>query len=190
MPEIEKLEEDVKIEDKKFKESANKEKKKRKLPYKKELELKIEDLNSKNKLLEEQLLRTMADFENFRKRKIREFEEFTKYANEGLIKEMLPVVDDLERSLSASNKNGDCDASYAGIELIYSKFTELLKGQGVEAIESEGKSFDINFHEALMERNDPEKPPESVLEELQKGYMYRNKVIRHSKVVVNQDKKE
>ena len=60
----------------------------------------------------------------------------------------------------------------------------------MEAIESEGKSFDINFHEALMERNDPEKPPESVLEELQKGYMYRNKVIRHSKVVVNQDKKE
>ena len=186
MPEIDKLEVEVKIEDKKIKEAGNKEKKKRKLSYKRELEIKIEELQSKN----DQLLRTMADLDNSYKRKMRDFEGDVKYANEGLIKEILSVIDDLERSLSASDKNGDCDASYAGIEIIYSKFIELLKRQGLEAIESEGKSFDINYHEALMERNDPEKPPETVLEELQKGYMYRNKVIRYAKVVVNQDKKE
>lgn len=133
-----------------------------------------------------QILRLQADFENSRKRFEKDKQDFVKFANEGIIFELLNVLDDLERTISlAESKHQDLPVFLKGVEMILAHLYELLKENGVQPIEAEGKIFDPNFHEALMQVEDNQLPEHTVVEEMQKGYLLNQRVIRTSKVKVS-----
>ena len=124
--------------------------------------------------------RLQADFENFQKIQNKRNQDLLKYANEGIIKEFLDCYEDFGRALKTEN---DEDLRN-GIELIYNKFTDVLKKEGVEEIPAKGEKFDLNKHEALMVQDSPDVENGYVIEELMKGYMYKDKVLKYSKVIV------
>ncbi|MCK9430105.1 MAG: nucleotide exchange factor GrpE [Candidatus Omnitrophica bacterium] len=135
---------------------------------------------------QDKLLRTQADFENMRKRLDREKQDFLKYANEGLILELLNVLDDLERVISlAEEKQEELDAFLKGVEMILAHIYELLKTHGVKPVEAEGKIFDPHYHEALMQVENKDLPENTIVEVLQKGYLMYERVIRTAKVKVS-----
>lgn len=149
----------------------------------------IEALSIENEQLRDQLLRKAAEFENYKRRTEIESGNFIKYAGESVITKMLPVYDDLKRSLDhADSKNSE--SLIKGIELVYEKFSRILKEIGVEKIEAKGKEFDFNFHEALMQKEVEGVPPHTVIEEIEPGYVYKDKVLKHSKVIVSQASSE
>lgn len=134
----------------------------------------------------ERILRLQADFENTRKRLEKEKQDFFKFANEGLILELLNVLDDLERTIElAQSKHQDLPIFLKGVEMILAHLYELLKEYGVKPIEAEGKSFDPHYHEALMQIENKELPEHTIVEELQKGYLLNDKVIRTTKAKVS-----
>lgn len=133
----------------------------------------------------DRLLRQQAEFDNIRKRFERDKQEFQKFAQEDIIVELLGVLDDLERSVEAAEKKQEnFEAFLKGIEMILAHLYDLLKKRGVTAIEAKGKKFDPNQHEALMQTESDEHDDEEVIEELQKGYTFNDKVIRTAKVRV------
>jgi molecular chaperone GrpE len=131
------------------------------------------------------LLRKAAEFENYKKRAENESALIVKFANEELLLELLPIVDDLERSLKLSKEKKDFESFYKGIELIYQKTIKLLADQGVTAMETVGKEFNVDYHDALMQVPKSDVPPHTILEEVEKGYTLNNKILRHAKVVVS-----
>lgn len=134
----------------------------------------------------DKVLRLQADFENTRKRIEREKQDFIKFANEGIILELLNVLDDLERTVSlAEAQKQDPQAFLKGIEMILVHLYEMLKEYGVKPIEAEGKLFDPHYHEALMQAENKDLPEHTVVEELQKGYLLNERVIRTAKVKVS-----
>ena len=134
---------------------------------------------------EEKVLRIQADFENSRKRLEREKQEFIRFANEGLITNLLNVVDDLERTLElAQDKREDFSAFLKGVEMILAHLYDLLKKQGLVPMESKGKIFNPSFHEALLKAETDDFPENTIVEELQKGYLLNDRVIRTAKVKV------
>ncbi len=134
----------------------------------------------------DRLLRIQADFENTRKRLERERQDYVKFANEGIILKLLNVLDDLERAVElAQTQHQDLPAFLKGVEMILAHLYETLKEHGVKPIEAEGKMFDPNFHEALMQAEDKELPEHTIIEELQKGYLLNERVIRTAKVKVS-----
>ena len=136
-------------------------------------------------------IRLYAEFENARKRMERDKFEFVKYANEGLLGEFLNILDDLERSVQAAQaKHEDYQAFLKGIEMVMAHVYEMLKKNGVKAIEAKGKIFDPHFHEVLMQEESEQLEDGKVLEEFQKGYIYNDKVIRTAKVKVAKNIKE
>ncbi|MGE5435989.1 MAG: nucleotide exchange factor GrpE [Syntrophothermus sp.] len=147
---------------------------------------KLEQLEKEVQDYKDKLLRKAAEFENYKRRTQDDQLSLLKYAAESFIVKLLPVVDDFERSLTHI-ESSNIEALRQGIKLIYDKFIKVLEEQGVKRIESTGQHFDVNFHEALMQRLDKSALPMTVLDELEKGYMYKDKVIRHSKVIVNED---
>ena len=172
----EELSEEVKDEDiqEEVKESEKEEKRL------KELELEVTNLKDK-------LLRKAAEFENYKRRTENDQLSLLTYAAESFIHKLLPVIDDFERSLEHINDAQDVEAIKNGLKLIYEKFMKVLDDQGVKKIEATGKLFDVDFHEALMQREDDSVEPHTVLEEIEKGYSYKDKVIRHSKVIVSEE---
>ena len=127
----------------------------------------------------------MADFDNFRKRTIKEKADILKNGAESAMRDLLPVVDDLERALDAINKGGDIDSLKEGVELIYNKFVKYLESQHVKAIDSTGKDFDTDVHEAVTMFPAPDPSMKGkVIDTTIKGYMINDKVLRHAKVVV------
>jgi molecular chaperone GrpE len=133
----------------------------------------------------DKMLRNQADLENTRKRLDREKQEFVKFANEGLIFDLLNVLDDLERTVDlAESSKEDLSAFLKGIEMILAHLYEMLKNHGVKPIEAEGKIFDPNFHEALMQVENKELPEHTIIEVLQKGYLIHGRVLRTAKVKV------
>ncbi|MDD4899245.1 MAG: nucleotide exchange factor GrpE [Candidatus Omnitrophica bacterium] len=134
----------------------------------------------------DRLLRLQADMENTRKRLEKEKQDFLKFANEGIIVELLNILDDLERTVElAQDKHEDLNAFLKGVEMILAHFYDLLKEYGVKPIQAEGKIFDPNFHEALMQEENKEVPEHTILEEMQKGYFLNDRVIRTTKVKVS-----
>jgi len=134
----------------------------------------------------DRLLRTQADFENMRKRLEKEKQDFVKFANEGIILELLNILDDLERTVNlAETHKQDPEAFLKGVEMILAHLYDMLKAYGVKPIEAEDKVFDPHYHEALMQVEDKGKPEHTVVEELQKGYMLNDRVIRTAKVKVS-----
>jgi molecular chaperone GrpE len=131
-------------------------------------------------------MRLQADFDNTRKRFEKDKQEFLKFANEGLILELLTVLDDLERTIElAQTDNKELSVFLKGVEMILAHLYELLKEHGVRPIVAQGKAFDPNFHEALMQVENKELPEHTIVEELQKGYLFNDRVIRTSKVKVS-----
>jgi len=134
----------------------------------------------------DKILRLQADFDNIRKRSEREKQDFVKFANEGLIAELLNILDDLERAVElAESKHQDLPVFLKGIEMILAHLYQMLKEHGVKPIDAQGKIFDPHFHEALMQVEDKNMPEHTVLEEMQKGYLLNDRVLRTSKVKVS-----
>ncbi|MCA2005367.1 MAG: nucleotide exchange factor GrpE [Ignavibacterium sp.] len=152
-----------------------------------ELQKRIEELEKESNEWKEKFLRKAAEFENYKRRTENDQLNLINYAAESFIKKILPIVDDFERSLEHINDSNDYEKLKEGVQLIYNKLVKVLEEQGVKKIDAVGKPFDVEYHEALMQREDPSVPPHTVLDELEKGYMYRDKVIRHSKVVVSSE---
>jgi len=135
---------------------------------------------------QEKLLRVQADFENTRKRLEKDKQEFIKFANEGIILELLNVLDDLERTVSlAEEHKQDVSSFLKGVEMILAHLYEMLKEYGVKPIVAQGKIFDPHLHEALMQVENKDLAEHTITEELQKGYLLNDRVIRTSKVKVS-----
>lgn len=130
----------------------------------------------------------MADFDNYRKRTLKEKQDMLRNGAERAMLELLPVVDDFERAIDAmNNSNGDAEAVKEGVMLIYNKFIKYLEHNNVKAIESTGKDFDTDLHEAITMFPAPSDDLKGkVVDTTLKGYMINDKVLRHAKVVVGQ----
>ena len=164
------------------------------VPVERESSNQTENLEEKIKLLEQDIiqykelaLRKAAEFENYKRRTENDQLNLLKYAAESLIIKLLPTIDDLERSLEHMTEETDVQKIKEGVQLIYNKFVKTLADQGVQKMESIGKPFSVEFHEALMQRADDSVPPHTVIDELETGYMYKDRVIRHAKVIVSED---
>ncbi len=132
----------------------------------------------------DRLLRVSADFENYKKRVAREKAELIRYGNEELIKELLPVIDNLERALDHASGEGEKEGVIEGVEMTITQFTQTLQRLGVTPISTVGERFDPNIHEAVMEQPTGEFDPGCVVSELQKGYLLNERLLRPAKVVV------
>lgn len=134
----------------------------------------------------DRFLRVSAEFENYKKRASREMEEFRKYANESLIRELLPVVDSLERAIDSSANSKAADGSVVeGIDMTLKEILKVLDRFVVKPIDALGKPFDPTFHEAVMQQEAGDQPENTVLKELQRGYTIHNRLLRPSMVVVS-----
>ena len=148
--------------------------------------LELQNALLKTKDSQDNLVRVHADFENLRKRLEREKQDFLKFANEGIVLELLNILDDLERTINlAQDKHEDLNAFLKGVEMILAHLYDLLKEHGVKPIEAEGKIFDPHFHEALMQVENKDLPEHTIVEVLQKGYLMYERVIRTAKVKVS-----
>jgi molecular chaperone GrpE len=136
----------------------------------------------------DRLLRVTAEFENYKKRAERDINDFRKFANESLIKDILPIVDTLERALEISDDGDDEKTSQGmreGVEMTLKGLLDILKKYGVVSIESLEKPFDPNFHQAVMQEESDRHPENTVSQELQKGYMMQDRLLRPAMVVVS-----
>ena len=152
--------------------------------------LKIVQLEKEVEDYKDRVLRKAAEFENYKRRTENEQINLLKYSAESFIIKLLPAIDDFERSLQHIDKAKDVESIKEGIKLVYEKFIKILGEQGVTKIDSAGKPFDVQYHEALLQRPAENVAPHTVLDEIEKGYMYKDRVIRHAKVVVSQDLSE
>lgn len=136
-------------------------------------------------ILEDSLLRARADYQNLLRRSANERAEAIRYANAELLRSLLGIVDDFERSLTAAESSEKLDAVVEGVRLVYENLLKALRTQGLETIEGLHQPFDPNVHEALMERPTNEHPPGTVVEEVTKGYRLHGRVLRPTMVVVS-----
>ncbi len=146
----------------------------------------VEELEKKNEELNDRLIRRLAEFENYKKRTDTEKSEIFKYAAESFIVKVLAVHEDLQRSLSHIEDENK-DALRDGLKLVAEKFTQILDEQGVKKIDAVGKEFDHEYHEALLQQPSKKFPPNTVISEVESGYMYKDKVLKHAKVIVSQE---
>ncbi len=151
----------------------------------KELAEQVEKLKSELADLKDKYVRTVAEFENFKKRRTKEMSEIVDRATEQFWRELLPIIDDFERSLNTEAKRKSYKSLHQGIDLIYQKLTATLKRHGIEPINSVGEQFNPELHDAVMQVHDQQQPSNIVISEVLKGYRLRDKVLRHAQVVVN-----
>ena len=150
----------------------------------------IEEESEKNYNL---YTRTYAEMENIKKSGKKEREDLAKYANESLIKDILPVIDNLEKAISHTKEGSNSSGLLEGVELTLGAIKKTLEKAGIQEVVAEGKLFDPNFHEAILQQEDNETKPGHIIKELQKGYLLNGRLIRPSMVIVaqgNKDKKE
>ena len=150
-------------------------------------EEKIAELEAQVKEWHDKFLRKAAEFENYKRRTENDQFNLINYAAESFIIKLLPVVDDFERTLQHIDDDNNIDAVKEGIKLVYEKLLKVLDEQGVKKMKVKGEPFNVDYHDALMQRKDDSVPPHTVLEEIEKGYIYRDKVIRHAKVIVSEE---
>ncbi|MEW6703171.1 MAG: nucleotide exchange factor GrpE [Bacteroidota bacterium] len=145
------------------------------------------ELEKLNAELKDTLLRKVADFENYKRRNENDQLNIFKYAAEPFIRSILPVYDDLERSLSHIDEANKFEQTKKGLQLVFEKFGKILESYGIYRIDAKGKPFDVQYHEALMQQPAEDVAPHTVLEVLEPGYIYKDRVIRHAKVIVSQE---
>lgn len=153
-----------------------------------EQNIEITNLNNQILALKEALLRNQADLQNYKRRKEEETEKVLKYKNEDLIKELLIIVDNFERAIKMDDNDLSDEVSkfLAGFKLIYTNTVNILTKFDVKEINAEGVEFDPTYHHAVLTDHDENKPAGVVLEVLQKGYLYKDRVIRPAMVKVNE----
>jgi molecular chaperone GrpE len=151
------------------------------------LDAKITELESQVKELQDKLLRKAAEFENYKRRTENDQFNLINYAAESFIVKLLPIVDDFERSMAHIDDIDNNKSVKDGIKLVYEKLMKLLNEQGVKKMQTKGEQFNVEYHDALMQKKDTSVAPHTVLEEVESGYIYRDKVIRHAKVIVSED---
>lgn len=172
-------------EEKKSRKKSSKEQKKDSRNKEKSLEQEIKALNDKIVKDKDDYLRLMAEFDNYRRRTSQEKLELVSTASEDTIKGLLPVLDDFERAMKALKDSDDSAAAKEGTELIYNKLFSYLKSKGLSVIETDGKEFDTDLHEAVAQFPVTEEDRKGkVFDTVQTGYMLNGKVIRFAKVVV------
>ena len=141
-------------------------------------------LKEEKEQLQDQLLRKIAEFDNYKKRTNREFFDRVQNANEKLITELLPVLDDMERALDHAKQSKEIDSLLEGTELIQKKMIGILEKQGLEPLLAEGEEFNPDNHDALMQIENENVESGKIIEEHLKGYILNGKVVRHSQVIV------
>ena len=144
----------------------------------------VEELQKKLDVLNQQYVRLAADFDNYRKRQAQERESLLKYGSENALKKMIEVLDNFERGQKALEKVEDCQTVKDRFNLVHKQVIETLEKLGLEPIETEGKEFDPNFHDAVMQTPNNDVPEHTILNELQKGYKLGDKVLRPALVNV------
>lgn len=155
----------------------------------KALETQLDASERESKENYDRVLRVSAEFENYKKRTSRELEEFRKFANQSLIKELLSVVDNLELAMNSTNGHQTIDQSLLqGLEMTHREILKVFEKFNVKPIEAKGQVFDPTFHEAVMQEETDEVDPNTVVNELQKGYLIHNRLLRPSMVVVAQSR--
>ena len=150
---------------------------------------KIIELEDKIKSLQDTLLRKAADFENYKRRTENDQLNLLKYAAESFILKVLPIYDDLNRSVQHLGEDS-FESAKEGLKLIFDKFTKILEEQGIKKIDAKGQEFNVEFHEALLQQPSKEFPANTVIEEVDPGYIYKDRVIKHSKVIVSKEVEE
>jgi molecular chaperone GrpE len=158
------------------------------------LKERLAQTEEQNKNLEDRLLRLAAEFDNYKKRTAKEFAQLIKNANEGLISELVLVLDNFRRAFETSQNSKDPESFKKGIEIIYNQLKQTLEKEGLKEIIAKGEKFDPNFHEAVSQMESEEEEG-IILEEISRGYILNGKVIKHSQVVVakrkqSEEKKE
>lgn len=152
-----------------------------------ELVDKVRFLEAENAELKDQYIRKQADYENFRKRMVRDKEEAIRYANSSLLADLVAIIDDFERAIKSSVDSQDYQVFHSGIEMIESQFTGMLdKKYGLKRFESLGEEFDPQFHEAIGMEPSDKYDVQTVLEVYQNGYTLGDRVLRHAKVKISQ----
>lgn len=149
-------------------------------------EMKLQALETEVKELNDRLLRVQADFDNFRRRTRQEKESDAKYRAQSLIEQVIPAIDNFDRALIVKAESDEAKSIQQGMEMIYRQLTEALKNEGLEIISSVGQNFDPHYHQAVMQVESDEHEPNVVVEELQKGYKLKDRVIRPAMVKVSQ----
>jgi molecular chaperone GrpE len=150
-----------------------------------ELKKLIEEKDKSIKALQEKILYLQADFENFKKIKTKERVETLKFGNEALIKEFIPVVDNLDMALNHAMNTDDYKSILEGVKLTLNEFLKVLEKAGVTMIDAVGKKFDPNLHEAFYQEERDDIEPDIVISEFQKGYLLNERLIRPSRVVLS-----
>ncbi|USG63881.1 nucleotide exchange factor GrpE [Brevibacillus ruminantium] len=135
--------------------------------------------------LNNRLLRAMADMENMRRRLRKEQEDLAKYASQKVVEELLPVLDNFERALSADKETMTVDSLLTGVDMVYRQMVQVFEKEGLAPIQATGHPFDPHVHQAVMQVSEPDQESGVVVEEFQKGYLFKDRVIRPAMVKVN-----
>ena len=133
----------------------------------------------------DRLLRQSADFENYKKRASRERQEAIKYANEGLLQKLIPILDTFEMALAATNaETGSAQSLQAGVSMILGQLKATMAEAGLEEVDAKGKPFDPNWHEAVSQKETADVPDGQVVQQIRKGYKFRDRLVRAAGVIV------
>ncbi|MGM0921089.1 MAG: nucleotide exchange factor GrpE [Bacillota bacterium] len=147
---------------------------------------KIEELEAKHSETENRMYRVQADLDNFRRRARLDLEAAQKYRSQNLITEILPALDNFERALKIDTDDEKTQSLLQGMEMVYRQLVQALQNEGIEAIQAEGQPFDPHLHQAVMQVEDDQYESNVVIEEFQKGYKLKDRIIRPAMVKVNQ----
>ena len=170
---------------------SNKKDKEKVIDPLKEMEARLESLEQEAKENHDRFLRVSAEFENYKKRAAREMGDFRKFANESFVKAMLPVVDNLDRAIESSSNDKNTNTSVVeGVNMTLREILKVFEQFGVMPFESLGKTFDPGFHQAVMQEENEDYPDNTVLNELQKGYLIHDRLLRPAMVVVSKKKEK
>lgn len=145
----------------------------------------LETARSENAAAADMMLRLAAEMDNYKKRAIKEREALTKYGSQGILQELLPILDNFQRAIESADGSKDFDSFIEGVEMIFKQMDDALERKGVSVIDAVGEVFDPNIHEAVVQVASEEYPENIVAEELQKGYMLHDRVIRPAMVAVS-----
>lgn len=145
----------------------------------------LETARAENAAAADLMLRLAAEMDNYKKRAIKERESLTKYGSQGILQELLPILDNFRRAIESANESKDFDSFLEGVEMIFKQMDDALERKGVSVIDAVGEVFNPNIHEAVVHIASEEYPENIVAEELQKGYMLHDRVIRPAMVAVS-----
>lgn len=150
----------------------------------------IQELKDQAAAEKDRALRLSAEFENYKKRTQREINDFKKFANESIFRQLLSVVDNLERAISAAQENSEESALFEGVKLTHKDIIKLFETFNVKSVKAENEPFDPNFHQAVTQEENDEFPDNTVTTVLQKGYLLQDRLIRPAMVVVSKKAKK